>query len=457
MDNPLGSAWFPIKWHETQERLFNSPVRFPVVPAGRRSGKTLRAKRYTTLQSIITKKHDDIHTYFCAAPTRDQAKAIFWDDIKALTKKFWRREPNETQLIVYVGGLAGHESYVRVLGLDKPERIEGVPWDGGVIDEYRKIKPHAWDKHVRPALSTTGREGWCWRCGVPEGRNHYYDLAVQASGGIPSTIPGKGVFSQGDDPETAYYSWHSLDILSPKEIESARKTMDPKTFRQEYEGSFESEEGLVYYAYTPDYYPNGNLSKDVCYDKNLPVYVGFDFNVDPMTAVCFQIKRNEDGEEVVHVYRGYFIRNCNTKTLIDKIISEHKNTSTFYITTCQSGGNRQTSADIGVTDRRIIKNAIYESGRTCRFFNRSKNPTVRDKINCTNSMLFHNRILINPTDSGCKELMRDLESLIRKEGTSDIDTSDPMRGHISDALAYPIERHFPISLEGKKTLSDVIL
>ena len=66
-----------------------------------------------------------------------------------------------------------------MVGLDKPERIEGQPWDGGVLDEYANMKAHAWGANVRPALSD--RLGWCDLIGVPEGRNHYYDLHVSAS------------------------------------------------------------------------------------------------------------------------------------------------------------------------------------------------------------------------------------------------------------------------------------
>ena len=60
-----------------------------------------------------------------------------------------------------------------VVGLDRPERIEGSPWDGGVLDEYGNMRANAWPEHIRPALSD--RAGWCDFTGVPEGRNHYYD------------------------------------------------------------------------------------------------------------------------------------------------------------------------------------------------------------------------------------------------------------------------------------------
>ena len=38
-----------------------------------------------------------------------------------------------------------------MVGLDRPQRMEGVSWDGGVIDEYADRRPGTFDAHVRPA------------------------------------------------------------------------------------------------------------------------------------------------------------------------------------------------------------------------------------------------------------------------------------------------------------------
>ena len=76
-----------------QLRLINSTARFKVVPAGRRSGKTERAKRNLVIQAIKESSEGEWldYRYFAAAPTRDQAKAIWWSDLKALVPA-WMRE-----------------------------------------------------------------------------------------------------------------------------------------------------------------------------------------------------------------------------------------------------------------------------------------------------------------------------------------------------------------------------
>lgn len=67
-------------------RLWNENKRFAVVPAGRRSGKTELAKRKLVI-GLNEKKNWTDPKYFAAAPTREQAKRIFWKDLKELTPR----------------------------------------------------------------------------------------------------------------------------------------------------------------------------------------------------------------------------------------------------------------------------------------------------------------------------------------------------------------------------------
>jgi len=76
--------WYKLKDHPVQLNLIRAVsdgVRFPVVPAGRRSGKTERFKRFLVKEA----GRNAGEMYFAAAPTRDQAKKIFWNDLKLLS------------------------------------------------------------------------------------------------------------------------------------------------------------------------------------------------------------------------------------------------------------------------------------------------------------------------------------------------------------------------------------
>jgi hypothetical protein len=84
----------------------------------------------------------------------------------------------------------------------------------------------------------------------------------------------------------------------------------------------------------------------------------------------------------------------------------------------------------------------------------SSNPPVKDRINCVNAMLRNHggqhRLLIDPK---CKALIKDLEQVSWKADPygnqlSDLDKSDPMRTHTSDAVGYLIAREFPMRAPG---------
>jgi len=80
-------------------RLWNENKRFAVVTAGRRSGKTELAKRRLVI-TLAKRKPWSPARYFAAAPTRDQAKRIFWADLKALVPSRWVKNISESDLCI---------------------------------------------------------------------------------------------------------------------------------------------------------------------------------------------------------------------------------------------------------------------------------------------------------------------------------------------------------------------
>lgn len=230
------ARWYPLKDHPVQLALVAAVslgIRFPLVPAGRRSGKTERFKRF-----LVKMANAVVGQYFAAAPTHAQAKKIFWDDLKAFTLScLHMRKPSESDLIIYLP----NGSEIHVIGLDKPQRIEGIPWKGGGIDEFADVKSDAWEANILPALNTVNPldpeyRAWCWLLGVPDGLNHYYDLCAQAEA--------------GDDPNFKVYHWKSAEILPPDVIAAMKRAMSDKQFKQEFEASFETASGRIYEAYS---------------------------------------------------------------------------------------------------------------------------------------------------------------------------------------------------------------
>lgn len=221
LDRQLG-RWYPLIDIPQQVAMVEAipkGVRFLVVPAGRRSGKTERAKRILAKQAM----KNGNEKYFAAAPTQDQAKKIFFDDLCMLTLSVTHaKQPRVSpQPIIHLDN--GTE--IHVIGLDKPQRIEGVAWTGGVIDEIADVKEEAVEANIMPALNTVDPRradyrAWCIFCGVPDGLNHYYRMADYAG--------------TANDPDWGLFHWESEEILPPDVIEAAKRTMSAKQYAQEY-------------------------------------------------------------------------------------------------------------------------------------------------------------------------------------------------------------------------------
>ena len=117
-----------LRPHDQQKELWDSNARFKIVPAGRGSGKTELAKRMI-VQALATPKEHPDPRYFYGAPTAKQAKRIAWNDIKRMTPKGWLASKDDIREgDMEIRTVFG--STLIIVGLDKPQRIEGVQWDG---------------------------------------------------------------------------------------------------------------------------------------------------------------------------------------------------------------------------------------------------------------------------------------------------------------------------------------
>ena len=396
---------------DIQKRYLCDSHRFQVVTAGRRSRKTLIAKRKLLLEAMRTPEMEFIHL----APTHQQAKSIFWADLLRYTKHF-QKKVNYSQLEITLL----NDAIIKVAGADRPERLEGQaypPIKGMHFTEVRYMKPDVWDR-LRPVLSDTN--GWALLDSAPR-RNHWYNHALYASGNaLPVPKPIVGAYAENpDDDEWSYYSWLSADVLDARELEKVKNQLDPKTFEQEYMASFEGVDGLAYYAFSED-----NI-KENKWIRNLPVYVGLDFNVDPMCAVLCHYYNN-----TIFQFGEVRLVNSNTEEMT-KFLRRYYIESLMTIYPDATGGARKTSSN--TTDLEILKRVFRD------VIHRKANPYQRDRVNCVNSwcrsLNGQIRYLVDPS---CKHTINDLRRMERfADGTLNKTTESTTGiGHQSDGLGY---------------------
>jgi hypothetical protein len=307
-----------------------------------------------------------------------------------------------------------------------------------VIDEIGNCKPNAWPEHIRPALSD--RKGWAWLIGVPEGRNHYYDLDQHA---IAVSAKAKLVNLEG---EWDSFHWKSADILPADEIEAARGDLDELTFRQEYEASFIRFEGQTYYPFQARVHARHQLP----YDPKRDIWFCFDFNVSPGTATVLQQMELPNKLWGVGVIGQVWIpQNSNTPAVCRKLVADWgKHEGRIYCYGDATGGAKGT-AKVSGSDWDLVKAELRPHFKSMLFFKVPKaNPREKVRVNCVNSLLLNGagevRLMVDPAKA--PNVVKDFEGVHwLKGGSGEIDkNANPMLTHLTDGIGYCIVIEYPI-------------
>lgn len=411
-----------IDLKENQYQVFTDEHRFIVLVAGRRWAKTT-----TLLTKLSVKACEKRGLYGYFAPTYRQAKMIAWDILKGIIPREYIFKINESELCVTLKNL----SKIRLFGLDKPEGILGIKLAGALIDEYDHIKTNAYESVIRPALSDS--MGFCWFAGSPDSRQKrlktiYEDAKINKRS------------------EWSTYQFKSCDggYIPLEEIENARHELDPRTFREQYEATFEDAMGRVYYAFNFD----DSVSDKAIYNPNTILRVFWDFNVDPFcVGFGHSYQELDDFKQPfhkLHCFDELVIRNSNTTEMCRAIADRFKNHKGGMVHYGDATSKARNTAS-SLSDYQIIYDFFRNTAGGCQMRFKDSNPAVKDRINAVNSMLLsadcRRRLTLN---AKCKMIIKDLLDVSYKEGTCEIDKSNPERTHASDALGYWIDFDFPV-------------
>jgi len=390
--------------------------------------------------------------YIYTAPTYQQARRIFWNDIKRMIPN-WALAGQNPRTAIRESDLSirlHNGAEILVSGLDVPERIEGVAVDWICVDEIGNCHPEAWGEHVRPMLSE--RNGSAWVIGVPEGRNHYWQMAQKAQ------EDASGLWS--------FHTWTSATVLPPEEIEIAKAELDQRTFEQEYCASFLDPTGRVYYGFRRELHAAERLS----YDPALPLILCFDFNVAPGVCVIAQEQTYRGSNAAVAptftaiIDEVWIPADSNTQRVCREIIERYGSHPSDVIAYGDATGGAKGTAKVEGSDWDIVRRCLEPTfgsktfPAACgakvihtpsRFEIRvpPSNPRERVRINATNSRLQSAdgkvHLLVDPR---CTHTIQDLEGVSYRQGTSEIDKkSSPMLTHLSDAVGYYVAYEFPMT------------
>ena len=393
-----------MKLSGPQRAVADDPARFRVCVAGRRVGKTTLA-----IRELCYYARDPGKVCWYVAPSYRQAKQIAWIKLKKILKDLrWVKNINEAELTV----ILKNGSRICLRGADNPDSLRGVGINFLVLDECADIQESAFTEVLRPTLSDT--KGRAMFIGTPKGMNWFYDLYQRGQ----------------DQTEEEWSSYQYTTVqggwVDQQEIEQAKRDLDSKTYRQEYEATWESYSGVIY-----NFSMKENVKKIIPPLDNNSIHIGMDFNLDPMSAVVSYIQN-----DVVNIFDEIQIWSSNTDEMCSEIHRRYPGKKIFVYPDPASRA-RKTSAG-GRTDLSILQNA----GFICKVMPRHM--AVRDRINSVNAKLCSasgkRDIYIDPK---CKNMLNSIAKQTYKEGTT---LPDKTQGydHFTDSLGYKISFLYPI-------------
>lgn len=395
--------------HLKQREALRDKTRFKYLLCGRRGGKTTGI-REDILKSVSFMPPNSGILYM--GPTHDQAMDLIWEELEIRMDELgWKYTPRPSRRRF----LLSENRYIHVLGAEKVRRVRGKKYFRAYLDEiayYSIDLNHIW-RAVRPTLS---------------------DLRGSA---IVSTTPnGKGTQAYDFYLQTLskedwkFFHWKTIDnpFIDPAEIESAKRELDEKSFRQEYEAMWESFEGLAYYSFQESMH----IKKQDTIDYDYPIGFALDFNVNPTSLLLIQKPR-----EAALIKKEYSLKNSSTVDTVKNFCEDykdHRDKIRIKIHGDSTGASRKSAT--GRSDYYYVQEILTEKGFHWENCVPAKNPAIIDRLAYVNGWLKNvygeSRIEIDPS---CTDLIRDLSSQ-PLEGRFPSDKNN--LGHKADALGYYI-------------------
>jgi len=389
------------------------PAKNIMLYGGSRSGKTFFACWAVTMRAIMepNSRHCILREKFNAAKrslwldTFPKLFAIAFPDIpfKAHGTDYYWRLPNGSE--IWIGGLDSK---------DRTEKILGNEYSTLYFNECSQLD-YSSIQMARTRLAQ--RNGLA--------KKTYYDQNPPVKTHWSYWLFEKKLNPVDDEPlldPEQYVSIRmnpsdNLDNIDDEYI-ALLKTMPEAERKRFLLGEYSDEsDGQIYYGFNREEHV-----KELVLPKHGTVYIGMDFNVNPMTATIIKYVNN-----IFYVYDEVFLENSDTYRMVDEL----KKRKFFGVVIPDSTGkNRKTS---GRSDHDILKDAGFKIPSV-------RNPFVTDRVNNANRLFTSGRVIVHPR---CKKLINDLEKVAWKDNKIDQKTN-PMLSHVSDSLTYALWHLDPI-------------
>ena len=330
----------------------------------------------------------------------------------------------------------GSEIFFR--SMDDPNRIRGLNLNWAGCDELTYCKREAWDvlfarvrigeRRSRFAGFTPNGRDWVWNLfASPERSPEYLLIAAK---------PFENTFMPSD-------YWTRM-----------KTTYSADFYRQEALGEFIVVSSNQAYR---EFDRMIHVKQDVAYRPFRTIFVGLDFNVNPMSVVIAQERETAEPLAallsttprlpVLNVLDEVWMKDSSTWRALDEAwdrISKLDQTRPLEIRLYGDASAGQHHTSSGSSDLDMIKRwaATHRDDVSIFIDIPPKNPYQRQRVNSVNSLLKpmegQPRLFVHPC---CEHLVRDLEQVVWDQN-GELDKDDPELTHISDALGYLIWKRY---------------
>lgn len=340
----------------------------------------------------------------------------------------WAKKPNESEKTIFLTG----NRQVHFKSGDNFEDLRVETLAGVIIDECRQQDPRLWRMVIRPML---GRyKGWAQLLSTPNGYDWFYDTYQE---GLSNPEEWECFHS----PSSECFWW------TKEELESAKRSMSDAEYSQEILAEFRDlAQGKAYINFGEH---NKQTQHPFCrngetFNAHLPIYVGLDFNLNPMAWTLAQKKINH-----MHFFDEIFLGSSHTPEAAEVLAQKAKGHKPGVILVGDATGRAGQRAAAGQSDYDILCQILDKHGVPWVNLTPESNPLVKDRVNTVNARLksASGEVFVTVNPQTCPHLVKDWERVVWKQSSSSLildQKTDPMLTHMSDGAGYLICQTLPI-------------
>jgi len=397
---------------EPQEDFVFCPDPFPAMVGGLGSGKTMAGSTRILIRMLQEPGINCAHYL----PTYDLLRLRAIPGMEDLLEQL--RIPYKTNKQEFSIEVLGYGSII-FRSYDNPARIVSYEVAHSIVDELDTL-PKEKAELVWRKVSERNRQ----RC---KGANTIGNVTTPDQG-----YSGFTYAKWGKNPAPGYRvikaATSSNPYLPEGYVEQIRSNYDPLLADMYLSGEFVSlSRNKVYHFFDRKKHHNPRELKD----SDSYLHIGLDFNIGGTCATVWLIENNKPiaVDEFTSHDTADFINRCQPYRRQGRTITVYPDASG------RSGSTNASLSDIAM---------LSQSHTGLRVDAASANPPVRDRVNCVNALLAHDRMSVN-TDK-CPNLTHALEAQgYDKKGDPEKFDAHPAIDDWVDGAGYFLHRKFPIT------------